>query len=308
MVVSESPVCVSKTMTGRSGLSTSIQQPPQNKHESYAILAFKSMSQSVTGTISALVVDDEQLAREELSFLLKDFPEVEILQTATNGLEAVKLIERLEPDLVFLDVQMPGLDGLGVIGKVRESGATLPHFILTTAFDQYAVEAFRLEALDYLLKPIEKERLAETVARAKRIIEDKQQAQEKAADAAASAPTVAVKGTVQRTKLLVRANNKNLIVDAQDLIYATIDDGMITVVTALFEGQSNYRTIEELQSNLDPNLFWRVHRSFLVNINKIKEVIPWFKSSFQLKMDDKKQTEIPVSRIQTRRLRALLKI
>jgi two-component system response regulator LytT len=269
----------------------------------------KRMSQSVTGTISALVVDDEQLAREELSFLLRDFPEVEILQSATNGLEAVKLIERLEPDLVFLDVQMPGLDGLGVIAKVRESGATLPHFILTTAFDQYAVEAFRLEALDYLLKPIEKERLSETVARAHRIIEDKQQAQDKAAEAAANVAAAApAKSTVQRSKLLVRSNNRNLIVDAQDLIYATIDDGMITVVTALFEGQSNYRTIEELQSNLDPNLFWRVHRSFLVNINKIKEVIPWFKSSFQLKMDDKKQTEIPVSRIQTRRLRTLLKI
>jgi two-component system response regulator LytT len=261
------------------------------------------MLQSATGTISALVVDDEQLAREELSFLLKDFPEVEILQAASNGLEAVKLIERLEPDLVFLDVQMPGLDGLGVISKVRDIGSILPHFILTTAFDQYAVEAFRLEALDYLLKPVEKERLAESVARARRIIEDKQQAQDKA-----EAGVPVAKSPTQRTKLLVRANNRNLIVDAQDLIYATIDDGTITVVTAHFEGQSNYRTIEELQSNLDPNLFWRVHRSFLVNINKIREVIPWFKSSFQLKMDDKKQTEIPVSRIQTRRLRALLKI
>jgi two-component system LytT family response regulator/two-component system response regulator LytT len=80
------------------------------------------------------------------------------------------------------------------------------------------------------------------------------------------------------------------------------------MVTSQFEGHSNYRTIEELQSNLDPELFWRVHRSFLVNINKIREIIPWFKSSFQLKMDDKKQTEIPVSRIQTRRLRTLLKI
>lgn len=265
------------------------------------------MSQSVTGTISALVVDDEQLAREELSFLLKDFPEIEVLPSATNGLEAVKLIERLEPDLVFLDVQMPGLDGLGVIARVRESGASLPHFVLTTAFDQYAVEAFRLEALDYLLKPVEKERLAETVSRARRIIEDKQQAQDKAAEAATSGDQPA-KSTIQRSKLIVRSNNKNHMVDAQDLIYATIDDGMITVVTAQFEGQSNYRTIEELQSNLDPNLFWRVHRSFLVNINKIKEVIPWFKSSFQLKMDDKKQTEIPVSRMQTRRLRELLKI
>jgi two-component system, LytTR family, response regulator LytT len=255
------------------------------------------MPQSVTATISALIVDDEQLAREELSYLLTDIPDIEVLQTASNGIEAVKLIEQLEPDVVFLDVQMPGLDGLAVIEQVREKAAPLPHFILTTAFDQYAVEAFRLQALDYLLKPVEKDRLAESIARARRTLEEKETEQEPERIA-----------PPQRTKLLVRANNRNLIVDAQDLIYATIDDGTITMVTAQFEGQSNYRTIEELQSNLDPNLFWRVHRSFLVNINKIREVIPWFKSSFQLKMDDKKQTEIPVSRIQTRRLRALLKI
>jgi two-component system, LytTR family, response regulator LytT len=266
------------------------------------------MSQTVAGTISALVVDDEPLAREELSFLLKDFPEIEILQTASNGVDAVKLIDQLEPDLVFLDVQMPGLDGLGVIGQVRAKGSPLPHFVLTTAFDQYAVEAFRLEALDYVLKPIEKDRLTESVARAKRSIEDKQQAQEKAERAQEKGTDAALAAPAQRTKLLIKANNRNLIVDAQELIYATIDDGLITMVTAHFEGQSNYRTIEELQSNLDPHLFWRVHRSFLVNINRIREVIPWFKSSFQLKMDDKKQTEIPVSRIQTRRLRELLKI
>jgi two-component system, LytTR family, response regulator LytT len=260
------------------------------------------MSQRSTGTISALVVDDERLAREELSYLLKDFPEIEVLQTASNGLEAVNLIAELEPDLVFLDVQMPGLDGLGVIRKLREQGAYIPHFVLATAFDQYAVEAFRVEAIDYLLKPVERERLAESVGRAKRAIEEKQQLQEKSPDSAESI------GAPKRSKLLVKNNNHNLIIDAEDMIYATIDDGLITVVTSHFEGQSNYRTIEELQSNLDPNLFWRVHRSFLVNINRIREVIPWFKSSFQLKMDDKKQTEIPVSRIQTKRLRALLKL
>jgi two-component system response regulator LytT len=260
------------------------------------------MSQRVTGVLSTLVVDDEQLAREELTFLLKDFPEVEVLDTATNGIEAFKLINELEPDLVFLDVQMPGLDGLAVIRKLRDRGGDLPHFVLTTAFDQYAVEAFRLEALDYVLKPIEKDRLAESVARARRTLDEKLQAEEESSE-----PSIP-RGTVQRTKILVKTNNRNLIVDAQDMIYATIDDGLITVVTSNFEGQSNYRTIEELQSNLDPHLFWRVHRSFLVNINKIREVIPWFKSSFQLKMDDKKQTEIPVSRIQTKRLRTLLKI
>ena len=96
--------------------------------------------------------------------------------------------------------------------------------------------------------------------------------------------------------------------DANELIYATIQDGLITIVATKVEGQSNYRTIEELQSNLDPDVFWRVHRSYLVNINRIKEVIPWFKSSYQLRMDDKKQTEIPVSRVQTKRLRTLLKL
>ncbi|HEY1212050.1 MAG TPA: LytTR family DNA-binding domain-containing protein [Bryobacteraceae bacterium] len=260
------------------------------------------MSQRVTGTISTLVVDDEQLARDELSYLLESFPDVEITDTASNGLEAIELIGEHEPDLVFLDVQMPGLDGLGVIRRLREKGAHLPYFVLATAFDQYAVEAFRLEAMDYVLKPVDKDRLGECIARARRVIYEKQRAEEDRPE------TTTAKPALQRSKLLVRSNNRNLIVDAQDLIYATIDDGLITVVTPHMEGHSNYRTLEELQSNLDPNVFWRVHRSYLVNINKIREVIPWFKSSFQLKMDDKKQTEIPVSRIQTKRLRSLLKL
>ena len=251
-------------------------------------------------TFSALLVDDEKLASDELAYLLKDFPEVDVLATASNGLEALKMIADLEPDLVFLDVQMPGLDGMGVIRKLREKGEPLPYFVMATAFDQYAVEAFRVEALDYLLKPVEKERLASAVERARKAI------LEKTKNAPAEAP--APKPSLQRSKLLVKSGQRNLIVDVQDVVYATIDDGLITVVASNMEGQSNYRTIEELQSNLDPDMFWRVHRSYLVNINRIKEVIPWFKSSFQLRMDDKKQTEIPVSRVQTKRLRALLKL
>ena len=104
-------------------------------------------------TISAILVDDEKLASDELAYLLKEFPDIEVVATAANGLEAVKLIADLEPDLVFLDVQMPGLDGMGVIRKLREKDMPLPYFVLATAYDQYAVEAFRWEALDYLLKP-----------------------------------------------------------------------------------------------------------------------------------------------------------
>ena len=262
------------------------------------------MPSRAVATITTVLVDDEKLASDELAYQLREFPDVEIAATASNGLEALKLIEDLEPDLVFMDVQMPGLDGLGVIRRLREasreSGAPLPYFVMVTAYDQYAVEAFRWEALDYLLKPLEKDRLAMAVERARRGIA------ERAKTAPPDLPPP--KPTLQRTKLLVKSNQRNFIVDAREVVYATIEDGLITVVATNLEGQSNYRTIEELQSNLDPDTFWRVHRSYLVNIHRIKEVVPWFKSSFQLRMDDKKQSEIPVSRVQTKRLRALLKL
>jgi len=261
------------------------------------------MRERATATLTTVIVDDEQLACDELAYLLRDFPEVEVVATARNGLEAVQLIQKAEPDLAFLDVHMPGQDGMAVVRELRESGVDLPHFIFVTAYEQYAVEAFRLEAMDYLLKPVDKARLAETIDRARRAVTEKKTAATPHAAAAIAPPA-----QPHRTKLLIRNANRNFIVDAQDVIYATIEDGLITVVASGVEGESNYRTIEELQSNLDPDTFWRVHRSFLVNIHRIKEVIPWFKSSFQLRMDDKKQTEIPVSRVQTKRLRALLKL
>ena len=251
-----------------------------------------------TATITAVLVDDEKLAREELSFLLKDFNEIQIVGTGDNGLDALKLIEDLEPDVVFLDVQMPGLDGLGVIRRLRERSIPLPYFIMATAYDQYAVEAFRLEAFDYLLKPVEKDRLAETLERARRFLAVQE----------IEAPQPAEETAGVRNKLVVRSANRNLIIDARDLIYATIDDGIITAVSTTAEGLLNYKTLEELQSNLDAEAFWRAHRSYLVNIHRIREVVPWFNSSFQLRMDDKKQTEIPVSRVQTKRLRSLFRL
>lgn len=259
------------------------------------------MRERATATLTTVIVEDEPLACEELVFLLKDFPEIEVAATARNGLEAVDLIRKLEPDLAFLDIHMPGLDGLAVVRRLREAEAALPHIIFITAYDQYAVEAFRLEAMDYLLKPVDKARLAETIERARRAIQEKSRTV-----AVPSEPPLRI--SAPRTKLLVRANSRNFIVDANDLVYATIDDGLITLVTTSIEGHSNYRTIEDLQASLDREMFWRVHRSYLVNINRIKEVVPWFKSSYQLRMDDRKHTEIPVSRVQTRRLRELFKL
>jgi two-component system response regulator LytT len=254
--------------------------------------------------ISALIVDDEQLAREELAFLLKEHPEVEVVGEAGNGIAAIRMIDEYEPDLVFLDVQMPGLDGLSVVRKMLERGGRLPHFIFATAFDQYAVEAFELAAADYVMKPIEKTRLKKSLDRARRLLESSDDtATEQVEKLLAQLSDIR-----SPTKLLVRSGSRMLLVDEAELIYATIEEGVITVVASGIEGMANYRTIEELQAHLDASLFWRPHRSFLVNINRIKEVIPWFKSSYQLRMNDRDGTSIPVSRAQTKRLRELFKL
>ncbi len=118
--------------------------------------------------LSVIIVDDEQLAREELSYLLRDLDDVEIIGEGKNGVEAVTLIKETSPDLVFLDVQMPGLDGFGVIKKLVEKKIPLPRIVFATAFDQYAVKAFEVSALDYLLKPFEKKRVLQAVEKAMR--------------------------------------------------------------------------------------------------------------------------------------------
>ncbi len=255
--------------------------------------------------LSALIIDDEQPARDELAFLLRGIPDLDVVGQGKNGLEALNLIRDLNPHLVFLDVQMPGLDGFGVIKKLLDRKMHLPYFVFATAYDHYAVQAFEVNAIDYLLKPIARARLEKAIAKVRRMVESAEPAHERLDRLVQMFED---RPTGQKNKLLVKSGSRLFLVDSEEIIYASIEDGVISVVTRDMEGQSNFRTVEELQSNLDPSIFWRVHRSYLVNINRIKEVVPWFKSSYQLRMDDKKQTEIPVSRAQTRRLRELLNL
>jgi len=255
-------------------------------------------------SLSAVIVDDEQLARDELAYLLKNGGDVDVVAQGKNGLEAVSLIKEHNPDLDFLDVQMPGLDGFGVIKKLLDKKVPLPKIVFATAFDQYAVKAFEVNAVDYLLKPFDKKRVAQSVQRAR----TKQESGILPAEKIDNLVRMLEMQKPQLSKILLKSVGRMLLVDQREICYASIEDGVITVVTAGLsgiEGHSNCRTLEELLDSLDPNLFWRAHRSFLVNINRIREVVPWFKSSYQLRMDDKKQTEVPVSRAQTKRLREL---
>jgi len=266
-------------------------------------------------SITALIVDDEELAREELKYLLDTTGEVDVLGEGKNGVEAVDLIREHHPDVVFLDVQMPGLDGFAVLKRLLETGKgePLPQIIFATAFDQYAVRAFDVNAIDYLLKPFDKDRVLQALDRARLRL------QEQASEARPATGDLRVDTLLKLIeqhqsprpntgKIVLQAGSRLLLIDQKDICYASIDDGVISVVTPTIEGQSKCRTLEELFDQLDPAVFWRAHRSFLVNINQIREVVPWFKSTYQLRMADKKQTEIPVSRAQTRRLRELFNL
>ena len=266
--------------------------------------------------LSALIVDDELLARQELQYLLQSAGDVDVLGQGSNGIEAVDLIRTLKPDVVFLDVQMPGLDGFAVLRKLRDAKVEIPHVVFATAFDQYAVKAFEVNAVDYLLKPFDRGRVNRTLEKVRdRIAHKGEVAGETVTmDARLDALMRLVETRTQPAarpqtgKVIVRAQNRLLLVDQREICFASIEGGTISVVTGAIEGQSNCRTLEELMEQLDPEAFWRAHRSYVVNIQHIREVVPWFKSSYQLRMDDPKKTEVPVSRAQTKRLRELFNL
>ena len=260
------------------------------------------------GALRAIVVDDEQLAREELCFLLGQLNDVEVVGQAANGIEALKVVDEEAPDLVMLDVQMPGLTGFEVARRLLRAGVEA-HFVFVTAFDQHAIEAFEVNAVDYLLKPVEAERLATAVDRARRRIQlDRQAARPQSTDEMERLLQIMSERQERRDQLALKVADRFLLVQSDEVVHASVQDDVITVVTNSLSGTSNYRTLDELQARLDPAVFWRVHRSHLVNINKIKEIVPWFSRNYILKMRDGKGTEIPVSRAQTKRLREYLRL
>ena len=260
--------------------------------------------------LQAVLVDDEQLARDELVYLLDRVGGVEVIGQAGNGVEALTTIDRMQPDVVFLDVQMPGLTGFEVARRLLASRAA-PQIIFVTAYDQHAIEAFEVNAVDYLLKPVDQPRLEVAVDRARRRI-----ASDRPMEAAPNVNSAELEKIIQavaerqsrRDRLAIRVGERFLLVQSEEIIYASLADEGITVVTAQHAGTSNYRTLDELHERLDQTVFWRVHRAHLVNINKIKEIVPWFSRNYILRMKDEKATEIPVSRTHTRRLREYLKL
>jgi len=257
--------------------------------------------------LRTVVVDDEQLAREELCFLLGRVDGIEVVSQAADGVEALKLIDQHTPDLVLLDVQMPGLSGFEVARRLLHAGAE-SHLVFVTAYDRHAIEAFDVNAVDYLLKPVEAGRLETAIERVRRRIQSDKAVTRPASTEMDRLLQMLGDRTGLREQLAVKVGDRFLLIHTDEVVHASVEDDVITVVTNSLSGTSNYRTLDELQARLDPGVFWRVHRSHLVNINKIREIVPWFSRNYILKMKDAKGTEIPVSRSQTRRLREYLRL
>ena len=252
--------------------------------------------------MTAVVADDEQLAREELCFLLSKIDGIEVVAEAGDGPQALDEISRLAPDVAFLDVQMPGLTGFEVARRLLENGTDLA-VVFVTAFDHRAIEAFEVNAVDYVLKPVEPVRLEQALQRVR-----KRRSGPPLGDQLEKLVRLMSGLKDRRNQIAVKMTDRIVLVQSDDIIYASLAEDSISIVTGQISGSSNYRTLDELQARLDPEVFWRVHRSHLVNINQIKEIVPWFSRNYILRMNDAKATEIPVSRTQTRRLREYLKL
>jgi len=249
--------------------------------------------------IKTLVVDDEKLARDRLIGFLGKLAGVEVVGQATNGVEAVERIERDRPDLVFLDVQMPGMDGFDVLKAIP---APAPHVVFATAYDEYAIRAFEVGAVDYLLKPFARARVEEAVGRARARLGNER----KEPDWDALLRRLEERRTVHVSQVPVHSGKRILIVPVADVLWFGVEYRLVYAHTQERAYMTNY-TLRELEERLDAALFFRAHKSSLVNLRHVKEIVPWFGGRYKLVMRDGAGSEVALSRAQARELRARLR-
>jgi DNA-binding LytR/AlgR family response regulator len=250
--------------------------------------------------LKTVIIDDEASARSRLRKLLAAHAEIEIVGEADDGLKAVAGIEQWRPDVIFLDVQMPGLNGFEVLQALPKS-VSLPLVVFATAYDEYALAAFEANAVGYLLKPINRERLAHAVERAQKLLLSDAQADDERARirqvVKAAAPSL--------QQIVARKRDRFILLDLDQVFFFRVEDGLVKVKT---DGESYWTDYQlaELESRLPDPPFFRAHRAVIVNLRKVKEIAPFFKSSFLLIMNDRDASQIQVSERQSKKLRELL--
>jgi len=245
--------------------------------------------------LRVLVVDDEELARVRIKGLLAEIPDVECVGEAENGIEAVEKARALAPDVMLLDIQMPGKNGFEVLEALDRP----PLVIFATAYDEYAIKAFEVNSLDYLQKPIARDRLREAIERARRVLSSDTE----------------IRAEIERLAALVRSRGAGrlpaqkgrriVLLDLADIVWFEADDELVHAHTRDAKCLVN-ATMGELEKRLDPSVFFRVHRSTIVNLKRVVEIVPWFGGKYKVVVDDAARSELVLSRARVKALRALL--
>ncbi len=253
--------------------------------------------------LRCLIVDDESPARDELRYLLDEHGGVQVVGSAATAEEALLLLENVGYDIVFLDIRMPGLSGLELAAILQDMPDS-PQVVFTTAYPDHAVDAFGLSAVDYLLKPLSPERLAESIDRVRRRLDRPPTA----AAPTTSEPPATVRGedpaNRQTARLPIQRGDRTVFVHEDDIVAASAAHGYSYIYLNTERVLVNY-SLTELEQRLSSS-FFRVHRSYLANLNRLVELRPDFKGALVLVMDDQATTRIPVSRRQAQELRKRL--
>ncbi|MGQ9512450.1 LytR/AlgR family response regulator transcription factor [Thermodesulfitimonas sp.] len=245
--------------------------------------------------LRALIVDDEYPARQELRYALSKIDNVEIVGEAANAQEALSLIKALDYSVLFLDIAMPGMSGLD-LGAVIQELPNPPYVIYVTAYDEYAVKAFDVNAVDYILKPIDEKRLRKAVNKVLKLMRESGNG---AAAATQAEPAIRI------GRLPAEKNGKTVLVNESDIVYI-FTEGDAVYVKTFADRYLLHFTLKELEARLNPTVFFRTHRCFIVNLHKVKEIIPFFNGTYSLVVDDKERSEVPLSRAQAKKLRRIL--
>ena len=248
--------------------------------------------------IRTLIVDDEQLARDEMRFLLAGEKDIEIVAEAAGGREAIDLARAKRPDLVFLDIQMPEVDGFQVVAALVEAGEP-PLVVFATAYDRYAIRAFEVNALDYLLKPIDRARLGTALDRARAAMPRREVY---ARRLRALAGSIRI-GTSFLPRIVVVAAGEPSLVDVERVAMLHREGGRVAAFTADGKYPTTYRDLDEVEVQVDPAIFVRLGSDYLVNVRRIADVVPWSGGNFIMALDDAGRTEVRLNRSQAKLLR-----
>ena len=250
----------------------------------------------------AIIVEDEEPALLGLTNMLRNFPEIEIVEQAMDGIEALEVIYKMKPDLVFLDIQIPELNGFEVLRNLKNEN--MPFIIFTTAYDQYAIKAFEINAVDYLLKPYTEDRLAQSIERAKSLQKQKSLLNRKIAQLVDSFDQI--KQNYLR-KIPLYKGDRIILIDINKIVWIRLENGIVQIKIDE-EIHNSHLTLAEFEKKLNPELFLRVNRNYLVNLSKIKEIILWFDRRYRLIMADNANSEIEVSRRRSTQLKTIFDI